>query len=109
MPIHPVVLEKDRCTLPSQSELFAQLAQLKAELDSALKQVQALTTERDQLKASHERLRDELELLKRRIFIAKAERVDSQQLEFFHKLSELNELEKELATELNPEYGSRCK
>ena len=38
--------------------------------------------ERDKLRASHERLRQELELLKRRIFIAKAERVDTTQLEF---------------------------
>jgi transposase len=37
--------------------------------------------ERDQLRASHERLRLELELLRRRIFVAKAERVDTAQLE----------------------------
>ena len=37
--------------------------------------------ERDLLRAAHERLRLELELLKRRIFAAKAERVDTAQLD----------------------------
>jgi transposase len=56
--------------------------------------VEQLTEERDHLRASHERLRQELELLRRRIFIAKAERVDSTQLEleFAQKLSALDAL-----------------
>ena len=48
-------------------------------LDAA--KIAALTEERDRLRASHERLRLELEMLKRRIFVAKAERVDTAQLE----------------------------
>jgi transposase len=46
------------------------------------------------LKASHERLRLELELLKHRLFVAKAERVDTQQLEleFAQKLRALEEV-----------------
>ena len=46
------------------------------------------------LRASHERLRLELELLRRRIFVAKAERVDTAQLEleFAAKLAELDRL-----------------
>jgi transposase len=62
-----------------------------AELEALVAQ---LTHERDLLRASHERLRLELELLKRRIFVAKAERVDTQQLEleFAAKLAELNRL-----------------
>jgi transposase len=53
-----------------------------------------LERERDALRASHERLRLELELLKRRLFIAKAERVDTQQLEleFAGKMRELETL-----------------
>jgi len=56
--------------------------------------VAELTKERDHLRASHERLRLELELLKRRIFVARAERVDTRQLEmeFAAKLAELNRL-----------------
>ena len=62
-----------------------------AELEAALA---AMTKERDALRASHARLREELELLKRRIFIAKAERVDTAQLEmeFAEKLRELDKL-----------------
>ena len=56
--------------------------------------VEQLTEERDHLRASHVRLRQELELLRRRIFVAKAERVDSTQLEleFAQKLSALDAL-----------------
>ena len=63
------------------------VARLTAERDQ-------LQTERDQLRASHERLRLELELIKRRMFIAKAERVDTAQLEleFAQKLAELDRL-----------------
>jgi transposase len=62
-----------------------------AALEAALAQV---THERDLLRAAHERLRLELEMLKRRIFVAKAERVDTAQLEleFAAKLAELNRL-----------------
>jgi transposase len=54
---------------------------LEAALAAEKEKVAALTQERDQLRASHERLRLELEMLKRRIFVAKAERVDTTQLE----------------------------
>jgi transposase len=57
--------------------LEAALAALAAERE----RVAELTRERDHLRTSHERLRLELELLRRRIFVAKAERVDSSQLE----------------------------
>lgn len=53
-----------------------------------------LEKERDNLRASHERLRQELELWKRRIFMAKAERIDTTQLEleFADKLRQLDVL-----------------
>ena len=58
-----------------------------------------VTRERDQLRASHERLRLELEMLKRRIFVATAERVDTSQLqmEFAEKLRQLDQLAGTLA------------
>lgn len=70
------------------------VAELEAALVSARAQIVALTRERDQLRASHARLREELELLKRRIFVAKAERVDTAQLEmeFADKLRQLDAL-----------------
>jgi transposase len=65
---------------------------LAAERVAAEKRIAELEKERDNLRASHERLRQELELFKRRLFIAKAERVDTKQLEmeFAAKLRELD-------------------
>ena len=53
-----------------------------------------LIAERDHLRQSYEQLRLELELLRRRIFVAKAERVDTRQLEleFAAKLAALDRL-----------------
>ena len=53
------------------------IAALEAALAAERERVVTLTKERDRLRASHDRLREELELLKRRLFIAKAERVDT--------------------------------
>src|SRR5689334_7025895 len=61
--------------------LEAALTAERAALAAERARVTELVEERDILRASHERLRLELELLRRRIFIAKAERVDTTQLE----------------------------
>src|SRR3990172_751027 len=69
-------------TLQEQNAaLEAALAVEHAALLVERERVVQLTKERDLLRASHERLRLELELLRRRIFVAKAERVDTAQLE----------------------------
>ena len=72
--------------------------------------VEQLTEERDHLRASHDRLRQELELLRRRIFIAKAERVDSTQLEleFAQKLSALDALSGRLGEQPMPPDVGPC-
>jgi transposase len=68
-----------------------------AQLEAALAVEKALTAElereRDALTKSHERLRLELELLRKRMFVAKAERVDTTQLalEFAAKLKAVEE------------------
>ena len=61
--------------------LEAALAAERSALATERARVAELTQERDLLRNSHERLRLELELLRRRIFVAKAERVDTAQLE----------------------------
>ena len=70
------------------------LAALQAERTAFAQRIAELETERDNLRASHERLREELDLFKRRLFIAKAERADTEQLklEFAEKLRKLDEL-----------------
>jgi transposase len=57
------------------------LAAERAARAADLARISELTKERDRLRDSHQQLRIELELLRRRIFIAKAERVDTRQLE----------------------------
>ena len=76
------------------AELEARVIALETALAAERARADQLATERDQLRASHERLRLELELLKRRIFVAKAERVDTIQLEleFAEKLHQLDTL-----------------
>ena len=69
---------------PLQEQLAALQAALAAEraaLVAERERVAELSRERDHLRASHERLRLELELLRRRLFVAKAERIDTRQLE----------------------------
>jgi len=76
------------------AELEALLARERAARAADAEKIVTLTQERDRLRASHERLRLELEMLKRRIFVAKAERVDTKQLEleFAAKLRQLDVL-----------------
>ena len=83
-------------------------AELLAALDAERARVLQLTAERDQLRTSHERLRFELELLKKRIYVAQAERVNTQQLEleFAAKLAALNKLDEQLAAQLAAEDGA---
>jgi transposase len=74
--------------------LDARVSELQAAL-AAERAARAIAEEKcERLRASHERLRLELELLKRRMFIAKAERVDTTQLEmeFGDKLRQLDAL-----------------
>jgi transposase len=67
------------------AELEAQLAALTVERD-------AVTVERDNLRLAYRNLQQELELLRRRLFAAKAERLDTTQLEleFAGKLAALD-------------------
>ena len=58
----------------------------------------SVTAERDKLRHAYEQLKGQLELLRRRIFLAKAERIDTQQLEieFAETKAKLDKLAKEL-------------
>jgi len=76
------------------AEWEAALLAERAALATERQRTAQLEQERDVLKASHERLRLELELHKQRLFVAKAERVDTRQLEleFAQKLRALDEV-----------------
>ena len=77
--------------LESQRSLEAQRAALLEEWMAAQERATNAERERDHLRQSYERLKQELELLRRRIVVATAERVDTQQLEleFAQKLEAL--------------------
>ncbi len=82
--------------------LEAELQAARAERDQAAAEAaaehQRLTAERDTLREAYTAVKLELELLKKRLFVAKAERVDVAQLEleFAAKLAELDALAKRL-------------
>lgn len=76
-----------------------------AELEAALSKTSAalvtVTAERDKLRHAYEQLKGQLELLRRRIFLAKAERIDTMQLEieFAETKAKLDRLAKELGAD----------
>src|SRR5699024_440554 len=89
----------------STDALRARVAMLEAALEAEhaavvaeRQRADALAAERDRLRAAFVRLQEEMELLRRRIFVAKAERIDSAQLELeFHtKRAELAALASKL-------------
>jgi transposase len=75
-------------------DLMAQLARAQAQLSGAQTQLVQLQQEKTKLQAAYEALWEELTLLKHRLFVAKAERVDTRQLqlEFESKLAALEDL-----------------
>ena len=76
------------------SERAAYELRLASERATYEERIALLERERDILRQSHARLREELELLKKRLFVAKAERVDTKQLEleFADKMRELDRI-----------------
>lgn len=94
-----------QASTPSNESLEARLARIEAANAELVAQLAKVTAERDHLRASYERLRLDLELLKKRIYVAQAERVNTQQLEleFASKLAILNKLDEQLAAQLAAE------
>jgi len=62
-------------------ELLERIAALEAELAAQRARADALAAERDRLRDAYRQLQVEVDLLRRRIFVAKAERIDTRQLE----------------------------
>jgi hypothetical protein len=79
--------------------LAAEKAALAAEKAALAAEKAALAAENEQLRAAYQKLRLELELLRRRLFVAKAERIDTTQLEleFMEKLRQLDQVGAALA------------
>jgi transposase len=77
------------------------IAELEAALAAERKRAEGLIAERDRLREAYHQVKLELELLKRRLFVAKAERIDTAQLELElgHKLATLDDLVRRLGHE----------
>jgi transposase len=92
-------------TSQTQSELVERVAQLEAELAAA-------RAERDRLRQAYQQLLVEADLLRRKIFVAKAERIDTRQLEleFANKNAQLmglaSQLQQSEAAEAEPSEPS---
>ena len=84
---HPMVDADFSTSTSPTADDAARIAVLEA-------RIAELVRERDELRSAYDRLWLEVELMRRRIFIAKAERVDTTQLEleFKDKLAELDRL-----------------
>jgi transposase len=75
-----IVVEPE--SLPTRErELEALVCRMQSELTTTSNKLAAVTSERDSLRRAYRQLMEQFELLRRRIFIAKAERVDVTQLE----------------------------
>jgi len=70
----------DATTKPGASAAEDELARVREALKAAQATIAQLTQERDKLREAYLRLMEQHELLRRRIYAAKAERVDSSQL-----------------------------
>jgi transposase len=92
----------DPSSSQEHTEMMARVAALEAQLATERARVAELERERDRLRASYDQLRLEIELMRRRIFIAKAERIDTAQLEleFAAKLAHLDALSSKLDVEV---------
>jgi len=87
----------DAASATTDDELRRRVASLEASLAS-------VTAERDKLRRAYEQLKEHLELLRRRIFMAKAERVDIAQLEleFADTKAKLDKLAQDLTASDTP-------
>lgn len=77
------VITKECVTTASvpTDERDRRIAALETELATSKTKLAAVTSERDKLRRAYEQLKEELELVRRRLYVAKAERVDIRQLE----------------------------
>lgn len=90
------------------SRMRLELAVTSDQLAATSEQLTGVIAERDNLKRAYRQLMEQFELLRRRIFIAKAERVDSTQLEMeFEKTKQkLDELAAKLGNDTAADAGT---
>jgi hypothetical protein len=89
-------------------ELEALVRRMHGQLTATSEKLTSVTSERDNLRRAYRQLMEQFELLRRRIFIAKAERIDVTQLELeFEKTKQkLDELAQKLSGETSADADS---
>jgi transposase len=92
----------------SEAELRNRVARLEADLAASHVRSAELTAERDLLREAYRQLELQVQLQRRRLFVAKAERIDTKQLEieFAATLAKLNELAAQLPADVLEQLGS---
>jgi transposase len=94
----PLVSAETSTQGEQEEALRRRVAELESALTAATDSLAKVTAERDKLRHAYELLKGQLELLRRRIFLAQAERLDTQQLEleFAETKARLDKLAKQL-------------
>ncbi len=95
-------MTEPRATSATDSELAARVREIEALLASERAKLAEVTAERDRLRRAYQILVEHYELLRRKLFVARAERIDATQLEleFAETKAKLDALAKQLGTEL---------
>ena len=98
----------DATSLHSEALLRDRVAILEAELAASKTHAAELLAERDRLREAYRHLELQVELQRRRLFVAKAERIDTDQLEleFAATLAKLNEIAGQLPADVLEDLGS---
>jgi hypothetical protein len=91
-----------------EARLRDRVATLEAELAATKLRADELMAERDRLREAYRHLELQLELQRRRLFVAKAERIDTKQLEleFAATLAKLNKIAEQLPKDVLEKLGS---
>ena len=86
----------------TDSALAARVREVEAQLATESAKLAAITGERDRLRRAYQVLLEHYEMLRRKLFVARAERIDATQLalEFAETKAKLDALAKEFGTEL---------
>jgi hypothetical protein len=93
---------ESHASFATDSELAARVCEVEAQLAASETKLAEVTAERDRLRRAYQILLEHYELLRRKLFVAKAERIDATQLEieFAETKAKLDALAKQLGAEL---------
>ena len=97
------MLEEAKPPHTQLQQALGRIADLESTLATTCTTLAQVTAERDKLRRAYEQLTEQLELLRRRIYLAKAERIDARQLEieFAQTHQKLQALARELADDVS--------